>query len=210
MPAQAAKPTPASNSAGAAKHRCASALSAEAGSTSSPTAHSQHQPSPIKQENLKEQKKLAPTVRGNWSLGEAAHSPRQNDCDNNSGVPSPTQALRTASVGSCRLRAAQCMKAFRHRRSMTWVEQLGHSSSVGFPRPPRRDDACGSQWAVNRQLLGNCRCVLMSATSTNLARKPGPRRQRCRVALLSAGGCHRPSSRDSVLASLPPTPIHQR
>ena len=34
------------------------------------------QPTPAlsnKQENLKEQKKLAPTVRGNWSLGEAAH-----------------------------------------------------------------------------------------------------------------------------------------
>lgn len=70
---------------------------------------------------------------------------------------------------------------------MTWVEQLGHSSSVGFPRPPRRDDACGSQRAKNRQLLGICRCALMSATSTNLARKPGPRRQRRRVALLSAG-----------------------
>ena len=66
---------PAEDSVGAAKHRCALALSAQAGSTStgSPTAYSQHQPSPINQENLrlKEQKKLAPTVRGNWSLGEA-------------------------------------------------------------------------------------------------------------------------------------------
>ena len=141
--------------------------------------------------------------------GRGRTSPRHNDCDNNSGVPSPTQALRTASVGSCRLRAAQCLTAFCHRRSRTWVEQLGHSGSVGFPRPPRRDDACGSHWAVNRQLLGSCRCASMSATSTTLARKPGPRRQRCRDALLSAGGCHQPSAGDSILASLPPTPMHQ-